>query len=60
MKMFGGGESQSVTNQVSVFTPTPILSARQEQNLQMQVFSPAKSVETGLDAKNCTFTKFSF
>ncbi len=53
--LFGGG-----TNQVAVSTPTPTLTAQQKKNLQLQTFTPAKNVETGQDANNCTFIKFSF
>ncbi len=58
--LFGGSTNQNVTNQVAVSTPTPTLTSEQKKNLQLKTFTPAKNVETGLDANNCTFIKFSF
>jgi len=58
--LFGGNQNKGVTNQVSVVTPTPTLTEEQKRNLQLKTFTPAKNVETGLDANNCTFIKFSF
>jgi len=55
-----GGNKNTVVNQLDTPTPTPTLTDEQKRNLQLKTFTPAKNVETGLDANNCTFIKFSF
>ena len=55
-----GGKTSSNVNQITASTPTPTLTVEQRRNLQLKTFTPAKNVETGLDANNCTFIKFSF
>ena len=58
--LFGGSSNKDVTNQVSVSTPAPTLTSQQKKNLQFQTCTPANNVDTGQDANNCTFIKFSF
>jgi hypothetical protein len=58
MGLFGGNNNNQ--NQIAAPTPTPTLTEEQKRNLQLKTFTPAKNVETGQDANNCTFVKFSF
>lgn len=55
--LFGGGSKP--TPQAVGPTATPTLTVEQKKSLQLKTFRPV-NVTTGVDAKNCTFIKFSF